>query len=148
MFIAPDGKSIQMRRKDPTPRPYEILRELASIRPGLFKRLTDNYRLAYSLGYSARRGGGNPEIMRPGHSDPTGDTVAEQEGDRRRVAFAGRKIKEAVAALDGADRVLASITERGTDRARHGAGEVVDPEDIRAAQRHMRRELAPGGPGK
>lgn len=93
-------------------RPWEVARDVDSIRPALLERLIRHYRTAYVLGYS-RNAGGTSQAQKTGHSDPTGDTAADQEWVRSRVAFANDELLKAVRALDAADKALSSVTERG-----------------------------------
>lgn len=106
--------------------PYEIAKQLGSIRLGLFDSLRDRYHLAYTLGFSSRRGD-VVSIKRTGHTDPTGDTIADKEEFRRQVEFAAHKILEACTALDTADAVLDKLTGSAGryERVRHLAGEQI-----------------------
>lgn len=125
-------------KKGVSPTPFQIRQQLESV-GRLANRLIDNYRQAYRDGY--HRGSSSYSGSRQvGHSDPTGDVVADKESTRNQVGAAADNILEAVRLLDLADAQLSGLTEAPGQHVDHRAGELVNEDPISAAKRHVHRE--------
>jgi hypothetical protein len=104
--------------------PAELNRVLMILdKQGLADYAWRRYKDAWKICYSRGRGNGTP--LKHGHSDPTGDVVAEKELAREHVRRAGKAFKAATVELERAFSELDKVLGRGPyERVRHRPGEL------------------------